>query len=60
MELTVLRSNAAAWPTVQKHRRLAVRIPDLLVIDFVDVRDLQSALIVRFNWRIKRSKFHLL
>src|SRR2546423_14299472 len=37
VKLTVFGNDSAAWPPVQKNDWLAVRIPTLLVIDFVNV-----------------------
>jgi hypothetical protein len=37
VELSILGCDASTGPAMQKHHRLAFRIPDLLVINLVDV-----------------------
>src|SRR5258708_22729531 len=56
-ELAILGHDSAAGPTVQKHHRLALRVAALLVIDFVDLRHLQTVSVVRFDRGVKRSEF---
>jgi hypothetical protein len=52
-ELAVLRDNASARAAVQKDHWLPLRIAALLVINRVNGRDLQHALLERLDWVIK-------
>src|SRR6058998_2996257 len=52
-ELSILGHQPAARAPVQEHDRLALRIATLFVIDLMDLRHLQTASVVGFDWRIK-------
>src|SRR5437016_3470571 len=50
VKLPILRHESTTRPAVQKNHRLAVWIAALLVINFVNVRDLQTPSVVGFDW----------
>ena len=56
-EATVIRVETGARPAVEKHDRLSVWIPALLVIKLVNVRHSDVAAVIGFDFGIKGSTF---
>src|SRR5947208_9969858 len=56
VKLPILRYQPTTWPAVKKHHRLPAWIATLLVVKVVNMRDFQTAGIVRFDWIIEGSE----
>src|SRR5438477_2218684 len=56
VKLPILRHESTTRPAMQKHHRPAVWIAALLVINFVNVRDLQTPMVIRFNRIVEISE----
>ena len=54
---TVVLHNSAAWPTMQENYGLPFRVAALLVIEFMNSRNLQTSSVEGLNLRVQSSKF---
>src|SRR6266550_7103244 len=56
-EASIVRDQTRAWSTVEKDDGLAFRIAALLVVEFMNARNLQTSSVKGLNLRVQSSKF---